>query len=338
MGSDKYCEGLVSVIIPAFNSDKYITRCLNSILRQTYRKLEVIVVDDGSTDQTAEIVSHFLERDSRVHLLHQENKGTSAARNCGLDKATGEYLTFIDADDYVAKDYIKRLQKCCEDADAEMVICGLCLVNLDGKVLKKIVPDYYKRGVHEEWTFRISAVCSHFYRRHIWEDFGIRFAIGERGEDMTIALFFSAVCKKIEVLPYAGYAYVQHNASTTKQFRGLRTWNLPLRSLEESIVKAEEVGVVNDRQFFELFVMRILCTCFFDLARGADREKIQNLAVYIVRIVEKYLPDYCSNKKMNLFSGIDVPISQKAAVSLMRILVQTRLIYPMAGFLSIFRM
>ena len=328
-------RGLVTIIVPAFNSAKYIEKCLNSILRQTYQNLEVIVVDDGSTDGTAGIIRRIAGRDHRIRFLCEENRGTSAARNYGLEEATGEYLTFVDSDDYIARDYVERLQKRCESTEADMVICGLCYVDEDGRILKRIVPDYYQRGVHEEWTFRISAACSHFYRRQIWEKYHVRFAVGERGEDMPVALFFSAVCRKIEILPFAGYAYVQHADSAMGKFRGLKTWNLPLRSLEESITKAEKIGIVNDREFFELFVMRILGTCFFDLARGADRKKLKVLAVYIVRIVNTYMPDYVRNQKMKLCAKTTLPFLQKMAVSVLRLLVRTGLIYPAALIMSL---
>lgn len=325
----------VTVIVPAYNSEKTIAKCLRSILNQSYRDLEVIVVDDGSIDSTSDLVRRMADKDSRIHLFYQENAGTSAARNLGIDQASGEYLTFVDSDDYIARDYIERLQKRCESTGADMVICGLCFVGEDGNIQKKLVPDYYERGTHEEWTFRISAVCSHFYRREIWEEYGVRFSVGERGEDMPVALFFSAVCRKIAVLPYAGYAYVQHKSSAMSGFRGLRKWNLPTRSLEEMIRKAEETGIRNDRKWFELFIMRILCTCFFDLARGADRKKLRELADYIVRIVDTYLPDYRENEKLALFSDVDSPFSQQAAVSLLRFLVRTRLIYLAADLLAI---
>ena len=328
-------RGLVTIIVPAFNSEKYIEKCLNSILRQTYQNLEVIVVDDGSTDGTAGIIRGIAGRDHRIRLLCEENRGTSAARNYGLEEATGEYLTFVDSDDYIARDYVERLQKRCESTEADMVICGLCYVGENGRILKRIVPDYYQRGVHEEWTFRISAACSHFYRRQIWEKYHVRFSVGELGEDMPVALFFRAVCRKIEILPYAGYAYVQHADSAMGKFRGLKTWNLPLRSLEESITKAEKIGIVNDREFFELFVMRILSTCFFDLARGADRKKMKVLAVYIVRIVNTYMPDYVRNQKMKLCAKTTLPFLQKMAVSVLRLLVRTGLIYPAALIMSL---
>lgn len=326
---------LVSVIVPAYNAEQTVEKCIESLLRQSWRNIEVLAVDDGSTDRTAEIVRRLGERDGRVLLLQQKNGGTSAARNLGLSRATGEYLLFVDADDYVDSDYIERLVQRAVSTGADLVLCGLTCVDPDGRVLKRIVPDYYERGRHEEWTFRISAACSHLYRRELWERYHVRFTTGERGEDMPIALFFSAVCQKIEVLPCAGYRYVQHQDSAMGNFRGLKTWKLPLSSLEYAIVKANEVGIADDRECFELFIMRILCTCFFDLARGADREKLRELAGYCVRIVETYCPDYRRNRKMNLISCLDLPVQQKLAVSLLRFLIRTRAIYPAADILHV---
>lgn len=334
---DELKQGLVSIIVPAYNVEKYIRKCLSSICRQTYRNLEIIVVDDGSTDSTGEMLDYFSRKDKRIRVFHQDNAGTSAARNNGLDQARGEYLVFVDSDDYIAEDYIERLLKRCQSTGADMVICGLCFVDSTGKILKKVVPDYYQRGTHEEWTFRISAVAAHFYRRQIWEENHVRFSVGERGEDMPVALFFSATCKKIAILPYAGYAYVQHSASAMGKFRGLRQWNLPLRSLEDYIQRAEEKGIVGSRDYFELFIMRIFSTCFLDLARGADRKKLRELADYIIRVTNAYLPDYRDNKLMAIGAEYDAPTVQKAAVVFMCFLIRTRQIYLAADLLSLLK-
>ena len=94
-------EKLVSVIIPAYNIERYISRCLDSIMAQTYNNLEIIVIDDGSKDQTAEILDDYQKRDSRIIVVHKENGGVSSARNNGLDIATGDYISFVDGDDLI---------------------------------------------------------------------------------------------------------------------------------------------------------------------------------------------------------------------------------------------
>ena len=100
---------LVSIIIPAYNTEKYIVKCLKSLQVQTYDNIEVIIVNDGSIDQTQNIISAFIKTDKRFLLINQENAGVSSARNVGINVSTGNYLIFVDSDDYVAPDYVETL-------------------------------------------------------------------------------------------------------------------------------------------------------------------------------------------------------------------------------------
>ena len=325
----------VSVIIPVYNNEKYIEKCIRSVMEQTYQNLEIIVIDDGSTDGSYRILEKLKQKDKRITVIHQENAGVAAARNKGLDIAAGDYLTFVDGDDYISDDYIEKLYQCARRYDAEMVICGLAFVSEKGEILQKTVPGEYKRFEKEEWTFRISAVCSHFYCRKLWEEYHIRFYAGERGEDMPISLFFSAVCEKIVTLQECGYFYVQHMASAMHNFKGLKNYSLPYCALEESIKKVQTIGIKNSRDNYELFVLRILCTCLFQLARGASAEKIRELCDYIERILKTYFPEYNKNRKTRLFSDIEVPFSQKTAVWLLVYLVRMRILYPAARLICL---
>ena len=320
----------VSIIIPVYNSEKFVEKCIRSVMEQTFRNLEIIVIDDGSTDGSCAILDMLAVEDSRIVLVHQKNGGVAKARNKGLDLAGGDYLTFIDGDDYVSRDYIEHLYKLAEKESLDMVICGLKYVTEDGQILRELIPDEYQKMKREEWTFRISAVCSHFYRRELWEKYAIHFQPGERGEDMPISLFFSAVCGKINILSESGYYYVQHSSSATHNFRGLRNFQLPYQALENVLKKIQTTGISNSPEFYELFVLRILATCYFDLARGASKEHMAELCDYIVRILKTYFPGYYHNKKAKLFSKIRVPFTQKAAVRLLVILVRTRLLYPVS--------
>ena len=102
-------KSLVSIIIPAYNVEKYIEKCLSSILEQTYTNIEVVVVDDGSTDKTGQLIDSVTQQDSRVHVIHKKNAGVSAARNSGIEMSTGEYLVFVDGDDCIAHDYVEYM-------------------------------------------------------------------------------------------------------------------------------------------------------------------------------------------------------------------------------------
>ncbi len=309
----------VSIIIPVYNAEAYLEKCLKSILRQSYPALEVLAVDDGSTDGSLAVLEAYARRDPRLHIIHQENRGVSAARNAALDRAAGEYLTFIDADDYIARSYIEAFVHRMEETGADMIVGGLTYVNPDGRVIRKLIPDSYEAGRHEEWVMKISAVAAHFYRRELWEKRPMRFAEGVRGEDMPVALYFRGVCDKIDVLPSGGYAYVQHEGSAMHSFRGLKTWLLPLDALEQALEAVREekgAGIAQD-EWMCLFTLRILATCYFDLARGADRQKKRELGETIYRIMEEYFPAYRKNKLVSLRAQTTFPFAQKAAVWLL---------------------
>lgn len=115
---------IVSVIIPAYNVDKYISKCLNSVLEQSYQDIQIIVVDDGSTDRTLEIIKEYSSKDSRIIAIHKDNGGVSSARNKALEYATGEYITFLDADDALESDAIAILIKTIENSSADWVFAG----------------------------------------------------------------------------------------------------------------------------------------------------------------------------------------------------------------------
>ena len=183
----------VSVVIPVYNSEKYVEKCIQSVMAQTLPDLEIIIINDGSTDESGRILRELTQKDSRIVLLEQANQGVAAARNQGVEKATGKYITFVDGDDYLQEDYIELMYNLAEKETLDMVICGLTYVDEGGKELNRVVPGVYKRLENEEWTFRVSAVCSHLYRRELWKRYDVKFQSGERGEDMPISLFFAGM-------------------------------------------------------------------------------------------------------------------------------------------------
>ncbi|MDD5021038.1 MAG: glycosyltransferase [Endomicrobiaceae bacterium] len=119
-------QNVVSIIIPVYNAEKYLRRCLDSVFRQTYNKLEIILVDDGSTDGSAKICDEYAENDSRIKVIHKTNEGVSSARNEGLKIANGEYIAFIDADDYIKEDMFEYLTVLMENNSAQIAICNYC--------------------------------------------------------------------------------------------------------------------------------------------------------------------------------------------------------------------
>lgn len=118
---------LVSVIIPIYNCEKYITECVNSIINQKYTNFEIILVDDGSTDNSSLLCENLTKKDSRIRYIRQENQGVSVARNSGIKEANGEYIAFIDADDWIDSDYLLALVECLEKNSSDISICSYSL-------------------------------------------------------------------------------------------------------------------------------------------------------------------------------------------------------------------
>ena len=117
-------NALISVIVPVYNVENYLYKCISSIITQSYGNFELILIDDGSIDKSGEICDSFSEKDNRIKVIHKVNEGVSSARNYGLKQARGEYICFVDSDDYVLNDYLLNLINCA-DKDINFVLSGL---------------------------------------------------------------------------------------------------------------------------------------------------------------------------------------------------------------------
>lgn len=320
----------VSIIIPVYNCERYIRKCLESALGQTYSNIEILVIDDGSQDGSSEIINQIAQGQSKLQVYRQENQGVSVARNIGLKHATGKYLAFVDGDDYLGKNYIKEMVQCAQKYDSELVICGYQKVNVEDVVLEKMIPGEYIPYEKEEWAYQIASAWSRLYKREVWDRYQITFEPGVRGEDVPISLFFNKVCRNIVTIPYAEYYYVQHENSAMHNFRGLRSFKLPYQSIRETLARIEKAPGGNSRDFFELGMMRLFTQFIFDLGRGAKKEQLYELCTFVEEMMDKYFPKYWKNRESSLWSSLDIPFKKKLAVKIFMILVKFHLLYPAA--------
>lgn len=127
----------LSIIVPVYNVEKYLSKCIDSILNQTFKDFELILIDDGSSDGSGKICDKYANKDRRIAVIHQENTGVSAARNAGLDIAKGEYIGFIDSDDFIDKSMYEKLINAIESFNVDMAICGYDYINESGKMERK---------------------------------------------------------------------------------------------------------------------------------------------------------------------------------------------------------
>lgn len=206
-------EKLVSVIVAAYNIEQYLPRCLDSLLAQTYRPLEIIVVDDGSADSTPSICDKYAAENENVKVVHRENGGLSAARNTGLESASGDFVGFVDGDDWVEPRMYEEMLMACLKADAQIATCsykqigeGICEVNATGDTLELSMKEAVELFVYGDPKYRISnSVWSKLFARDIIKD--LRFVEGKSSEDIiytTWALTRASKCVLLDV-PYYNY-------------------------------------------------------------------------------------------------------------------------------------
>lgn len=209
---------MIDVIIPVYNVEKYIDRCMESVINQTYKDLKVILVDDGSTDRSGAICDEYARRYKNVTAYHKANGGLSSARNYGIEKSTAEIVTFVDSDDFVHRDYLKRLLIAMEKAEADMIISGLTDV-WDNSVINEPVDDEVVevpelgeviRRVFAQENIDVSS-CAKLYKRSLFEN--IRYPEGEIYEDMKVIIKLLEAADKVAVTSYSGYYYYQREGS-----------------------------------------------------------------------------------------------------------------------------
>lgn len=185
-------DALISVIVPVYNVEQYLTRCVESILVQTYQNLEVILVDDGATDRSGAICDEFAVRDSRVRVIHKENGGLSSARNAGLDAAKGEFIAFVDSDDWIEPDAYRNMLALTEKYAVKLVCAGRYDVNgATGERKIGLCPKKEEVLSAEEMAGRIflwdncdSSACDKLYHRSLLENF--RYPEGKICEDVPV--------------------------------------------------------------------------------------------------------------------------------------------------------
>lgn len=209
-------DKLISIIVPVYNNKNYVERCVNSILKQTYSNIEIILVDDGSTDGSAEICNELSVKNEKVIMIHKKNGGVSSARNTGINICKGEYIGFVDSDDYVEEDMYELLFRCMKKFDAEISFCSIKEVENKGTEQlidrESLIWQKYPGG---------GFIWNCLYKKDIIDKFDIRFDENlNYGEDMVFIL------KYITNMNYNKVAYVNKllyhykiNDSSVSNFR-----------------------------------------------------------------------------------------------------------------------
>lgn len=233
MGKEK---PLVSVIIPVYNTQDYLKACIESVQGQTYPNLEILLVDDGSTDESGALCEKYAAQDDRIRVFHKKNGGLSDARNRGLMEARGEFLAFVDSDDLLAPKAIETLEALCETSNAEAAIgqvsafadhCTFAEESAQGEVvpMKEAVRRMllHQKIGHEAW--------GKLYRRSLWQT--IKFPFGLFYEDYATIYCVIAQCQTVAIAPVPLYYYRVHSGSIMHS--GIQRKNLVLLDISSDV-------------------------------------------------------------------------------------------------------
>lgn len=208
---------LISVIIPVYNTEKYLEKCLISVQRQTYDNLEVILIDDGSTDRSAAICDIFAENDKRFKVIHQENAGQAGARNVGLKKAAGKYIGFVDSDDYIEPEMFEEMYRETQNSGAYIVMCRF---KRFGKIDGGFIPlmEEADREKAVKLLVEDKIICSHLWDKlflRVLFD-GIEFPEGKAYEDIAVMHLLFLKTNKIKIINKIFYHYqIRENSTVT---------------------------------------------------------------------------------------------------------------------------
>ncbi len=234
----------VSVIVPVYRAERYLKMCLDSIVRQSYQNLEIILIEDGSPDRCGKICEEYAKKDSRVRVLHERNQGVSMARNAGLAIASGTYVQFVDSDDRLALHMIEKLVDALEDSRADLVICGFYEENTNFKRISKTETTsgmygkkrFLKEIMKQPYSFQYGVLWNKLFKR---EKIGeLQFLADlDFGEDFIFNLYYLGGCNQIQVLEEPLYYYRRYNKDSLmyRQAKGKKEEKKYLQYMEKSL-------------------------------------------------------------------------------------------------------
>lgn len=260
---------LISIIVPVYKVEKYLPKCLDSIISQSYQNIEIVLVDDGSPDKCGKICDQYAAKDARIKVIHKENAGVTEARITGLDNSSGEYVTFIDSDDYICQNYITHLYGNIEKYKVDVSCCQLMNVYKNSQIKdsrpeigyfeKKRINDFmstdflydYKTG---RAGFFVGQGGKMYKREYLPEALaaGINLIMGE---DILMLFNLMNRINSMYISPACLYFYVQHDSQATRNVK-LETWNSLIKEWERIIEYDDKRYLTNQLAYRVLHHLR----------------------------------------------------------------------------------
>ena len=290
-------EELISVIVPIYKVQDYLDRCVQSIVNQTYKNLEIILVDDGSPDDCPRICDEWAKKDQRIKVIHKENGGLSDARNFGLDHATGDYIGFLDSDDKVFNNIYERLYLMIKENDSDMAMCSYLRSDEDLNNEELSIKTYNIKEIYDDIMLdKINAhVWDKLYKKECFDD--IKFPYGLHFEDLAIFYKMAFNMKKITISNEQLYYYrVDRNDSITQDNKNSLFNGVCIAKIYREKTDFAYINNINVKK--EVLNMSIKYNT--DTYRNIKKEKNYNEELPVIKeYINKYYDDIKSNKDID---------------------------------------
>ena len=300
-------KDLISVIIPVYNVEKYLRRCLDSVRNQSYKNLQIVLVNDGSTDGSGEICDEYAKLDERFVVCHKVNEGVAKARNTALSMARGEFVGFADADDYLEQEIFAKLHEALISNEADLAVCGYYEEYADrcieiGTGNGMIVYDNYDAYVdYFKMGGRIGSGCwNKLFRAKALN--GIEYKPYVMGEDVEMLSRALNNCNKVVCIDYAGYHYIHRMGSATQL--SFRKENLNIIDVMDEViefVKENHPDLINNVYAFQASWIVAILQCLYGDRRPVDRKFGANA---VRKAVKENIQYYRGNKAMYLVDRV----------------------------------
>lgn len=289
-------EVKVTVIIPVYNSEKYIGRCLDSVINQTYKNIDIMVINDGSKDNSQKIIEEYVSKYKNIELINQENKGVSKTRNEAIKRAKTKYIMFIDNDDFIDEDYIEVLLKSIEEDDFDVVISGYRRPNENGRIIKEL------RLKDTEWSkMMILAPWSKIYKREYLIKNDIEFLQNNIGEDIYFNLQALFLSNKVKSIDYIGYNWFFNTKSVSntiqKDFRKIAVFRLLDECYE--VIKNKKI-LENNYEIMEMHFIRYIIWFLSFSTKKVNYKSISEEYYKLFNWLYERFPNYKNNKMIGV--------------------------------------
>lgn len=283
---------LVSIIIPVYNGANCIGKALRSVYKQTYREIEALIVDDGSTDGSGDVILRLAENfggtDIVCKLFTQENRGIAMARNRGLREASGEYIMFMDQDDRLEADCVETLMDEAIKDHSDIVIGGVNKVSDKGRVLES-----WRLSPQLSWCkFRITAPWGRIFKKSLIDEYHLSFFDTKISEDLYFNILFLSHADYVKVVPYIGYNWVQsQNSESHGNWAKMSDERNPLPMLTDLHKQMGKSDIIRKDEmtfFFAKYLIWYLLFC----SRGASHTQVKGRCEEVFAWLKKYYPDF----------------------------------------------